>query len=114
MNKMKWLDALFAWALVVLGSAHFVAAWVPKLGLLRGPWEGGTAVAIVSMGLMNAVRARRKSDSLLRWSTVVATALTAGLCLSVLYRFPGNVLHQPAALATAALAVFELFFAVAG
>jgi hypothetical protein len=111
---MRWMDTLFAWALVVLGVAHYLAAWVPKMGLLRGPWAGGAAVAIVSMGLMNAVRSRRKSDSLLRWSTAVATALTAGLCLSVLYRFPGNVLHQPAALATGALAVVELFFSVAG
>jgi hypothetical protein len=111
---MKWLDALFAWALVILGSAQFLAAWVPKLSLLRGPWAGGAAVAIVSMGLMNAVRTQRKSDAFLRWSTVVVTALTAGLCLTVLYRFSGNVLHQPAALATSVLAVFELFFAVAG
>ena len=95
-------------------GAYFLAAWIPKLSLLRGPWTGGVAVAIVTVGLMNAVRSQRKSDGFLRWSTVVATALTAGLCLSVLYRFPGNVLHQPAALATGVLAVFELFFAVAG
>lgn len=111
---MKWLDAVFAWALVVLGSAHFLAAWIPKLSLLRGPWAGGAAVAIVSMGLMNAVRSQRGNDSFLRWSTVVATALTAGLCLTVLYQYSGNVLHHPAALATGVLAVFELFFAVAG
>jgi hypothetical protein len=111
---MKWMDALFAWALVLLGAAHFLAAWVPKLGLLRGPWAGGAAVAIVSVGLMNAVRSQRKSDAFLRWSTALATALTSGLCLSVLYQFSGNVLHQPAALATGVLAVVELFFAVAG
>ena len=111
---MKWMDTLFAWALVVLGSAHFLAAWIPKLSLLRGPWAGGAAIAIVSMGLMNAVRSRRKSDAFLRWSTALVTALTAGLCLTVLYQFSGNVLHQPAALATAVLAVVELFFAVAG
>ena len=111
---MKWLDALFAWALVLLGGAHFLAAWIPKLGLLRGPWTGGAAVAIVSMGLMNAVRAQRKNDLFLRWSTVAVTALTAALCLRVLYQFSGNVLHQPAALATGALAVVELFFALAG
>jgi hypothetical protein len=111
---MKWIDAMFAWALVVLGSAHFLAAYVPKLGVLRGPWAGGAAVAIVSMGLMNAVRSQRKSDRLLRWSTVVVTALTTALCLKVLYQFSGNVLHQPAALATGVLAVLELFFAVAG
>jgi hypothetical protein len=111
---MKWMDTLFAWALVVLGSAHFLAAWVPKLSLLRGPWAGGAAVAIVSMGLMNAVRSQRTGDAFLRWSTAVVTALTAGLCLPVLYRFSGNVLHQPAALATGVLAVFELLFAVAG
>jgi hypothetical protein len=111
---MKWLDAVFAWSLVVLGSAHFLAAWVPKLGLLRGPWAGGAAVAIVSMGLMNAVRSQRASDGFLRWSTAAATALTAGVCLSVLYQFSGNVLHHPAALATGLLAVFELFFCVAG
>jgi hypothetical protein len=111
---MKWLDALFAWALVVLGAAHFLAAWIPKLGLLRGPWAGGAAVAIVSVGLMNAVRSQRKSDGFLRWSTALATALTAGLCLSVLYQFSGNVLHQPVALAAGVLAVLELFFAVAG
>lgn len=111
---MKRLDALFAWALVLLGSAHFLAAWIPKLSLLRGPWAGGTAVAIISMGLMNAVRSQRKSDAFLRWSTAAATALTAGLCLVMLYQFSGNVLHQPAALATGVLAVVELFFAVAG
>ncbi len=111
---MRWLDALFAWILVLLGSAYFLAAWVPKLILLRTPWAAGTAVAVISMGLMNAVRSQRRSDSLLRWSTAVATALTAGLCLVTLYRFSGNVLHQPAALATGVLAVFELFFTVAG
>jgi hypothetical protein len=111
---MKWIDALFAWALVVLGSAHFLAAYVPKIGLLRGPWEGGAAIAIVSMGLMNAVRSQRKSDRFLRWSTVLVTAVTTALCLKVLYRFSGNVLHQPVALAAGALAVAELFFAVAG
>jgi hypothetical protein len=111
---MKWMDTLFAWGLVLLGSAHYLAAWVPKLGLLRGPWAEGTAVAIVTMGIMNAVRVQRKSDAFLRWSTAVVTALTAGLCLSVLYHFSGNVLHQPAALAVGVLAIFELFFAVAG
>jgi hypothetical protein len=111
---MKWLDALFAWALVLLGAAHFLAAWIPKLGLLRGPWAGGAAVAIVSMGLMNAVRSQRKSDRFLRWSTVLVTTLTAALCLRVLYQFSGNVLHQPAALATGAFAVIELFFALMG
>jgi hypothetical protein len=111
---MKWMDTLFAWALVVLGSAHYLAAWVPKLSLLRGPWAEGAAVAIISMGIMNAVRAQRKNDSFLRWGTVVVTALTVSMCMSVLYHFPGNVLHQPAALAVGALAVFELFFAVVG
>lgn len=113
-RTMKWMDALFAWALVILGSAHFLAAWIPKLGLLRGPWAGGAAVAIVSMGLMNAVRSQRKSDAFLRWNTAIVSALTAALCLKALYQFSGNVLHQPAALATAVLAVIELFFAVAG
>jgi hypothetical protein len=111
---MKWIDALGAWLLVLLGSAHFLAAYVPKLGLLRGPWAGGAAVAIVSIGLMNAVRSQRKSDRFLRWNTAAATALTTGLCMKVLYQFQGNVLHQPAALATAVLAVIELVFAVAG
>jgi hypothetical protein len=111
---MKWIDALFAWALVLLGAAHFLAAYVPKLGMLRGPWADGAAVAIVSMGLMNAVRSQRKSDALLRWSTAFATALTAAMCLKTLYQFSGNVLHQPAALATGLLVVLELFFCVAG
>jgi hypothetical protein len=111
---MNMLDAVFAWALVLLGSAHFLAAWVPRLGVLRGPWTGGAAVAIVSMGLMNAVRSQRPSDGFLRWSTAIATALTAGLCLPVIYYLPGNVLHQPAALATGVLAIFELFFSMAG
>jgi hypothetical protein len=111
---MKWIDVLCAWLLVILGSAHFLAAYIPKLGLLRGPWAGGAAVAIVSVGLMNAVRSQRKSDRFLRWNTAAATALTAVLCMKVLYQFPGNVLHQPAALATAVLAVIELVFAVAG
>jgi hypothetical protein len=111
---MKWLDTLFAWALVLLGSAHFLAAYVPKLGVLRGPWAGGAAVAIISMGLMNAVRSQRSNDAFLRWSTAAVTALTAGVCLSVLYGFSGNVLHHPAALATGVLAVFELLFALAG
>jgi hypothetical protein len=111
---MKWLDTLFAWCLILLGSAHYLAAWIPKLTLLRGPWAEGAAVAIVTMGIMNAVRAQRRSDSFLRWSTVVVTALTAGLCLSVLYHFSGNVLHQPAALAAGVIAMVELFFGVAG
>jgi hypothetical protein len=111
---MKWMDTLFAWALVVLGAADLLAGYVPKLGVLRGPWVGGAAVAIVSMGLMNAVRSQRESDGLLRWSTAVATALTAGVCLPVLYRLSGNVLHRPAALATGVLTVFELLFAMAG
>jgi len=111
---MNVLDAIFAWALVLLGSAHFLAAWIPKLGVLCGPWTAGAAVAIVSMGLMNAVRSQRPSDGFLRWSTAVATALTAGLCLPVVYHLPGNVLHQPAALATAVCVLFELFCSVAG
>ncbi len=111
---MKWMDTVFAWALVLLGSAHYLAVYVPKLGVLRGPWAGGAAVAIVTMGLMNAVRAQRRNDRFLRWSTAAATALTAAMCLRMLYQFPGNVLHQPAALAVGALAVVETFFAVAG
>jgi hypothetical protein len=111
---MKWMDALFAWALVLLGAAHYLAAWIPKLGILRGPWAGGAAVAIVSMGLMNAVRSQRQNDRFLRWSTALATALTAALCLSVLYHSSGNVLHQPVALATGVLSAMELLFSVAG
>jgi hypothetical protein len=111
---MKWIDTLFAWALVLLGSAHLLAIYVPRLALLRGPWAGGAAVAIITTGMMNAVRSQRRSDGFLRWSTAAATALTAGLCLRVLYQFPGNVLHQPAALAVGALVVAELFFAIAG
>jgi len=45
---MKWIDTLFAWALVLLGSSHFLAAYVPKLSVLRGPWEGGAVAAIVT------------------------------------------------------------------
>jgi hypothetical protein len=111
---MKWMDTLFAWALVLLGSAHFLAAWVPKLSVMRGPWTAGEAVAILSMGLMNAVRSQRQSDRFLRWSTATATVMTAGLCLAVLHKFSGNVMHQPAALSTGVLGVLELFFAVAG
>lgn len=111
---MKWLDTLCAWVLALLGAAHFLATWIPKLDFLRGPWMGSAAVAIISAGLMNAVRAQRKSDRLLRWNTAIVTALTAGLCLKSLYQFSGNVLHQPAALATGLLAVLELFFTVAG
>lgn len=141
---MKWLDALFAWALVLLGSAHFLSQWIPKLGLLRGPWAAGAAVAIISMGLMNAVRTRRQNDAFLRWCTVAATALTAGLCLplslpmhlpmhlptlhslsgNILHPLSGNVffyngflnnvVHHPAGLATGVLALVELLFALAG
>ena len=105
---MKWVDTLLAWALVLKGAAHFLAAFIPKLGLLRGPWTEGAAVAMVTMGLMNAVRAQRRSDRFLRWSTAVATALTAGLCVMP------DLLHQPVVMATGALAVIELLFAVAG
>jgi hypothetical protein len=111
---MKYLDALFAWALALLGAAHILSTWVPKLIMLRGPWEGGAAVAIVSMGLMNAVRSQRRSDRFLRWNTAAVTGLTAALCLRVLYQLSSNVLHQPVALATGVLAVLELFFTVAG
>lgn len=111
---MRWMDAVCAWALVLLGSAHFLAAWVPKLGLLRGPWAGGAAAAIVSMGLMNAVRSQRAGDQFLRWSTAAATALTTLLCLGVLYGFHGNVLHQSAALATGLFSVIELLCCLAG
>jgi len=110
---MKWIDTLCAWALVVLGSAHFLAAWVPKMGLLRGPWTGGAATAIVSVGLMNAVRSQRPNDRFLRWCTAVATMLAAGMCFGVLYHYSGNVLHQPAALATGLLAAIELLFCLA-
>ena len=41
---MKWLDALFAWVLVLLGLAQLLAGWVPKLSFLRGPWASGAAV----------------------------------------------------------------------
>jgi hypothetical protein len=111
---MRWMDALCAWVLVVLGSAHFLAEYVPKLGVLRGPWGASAAAAIVSMGLMNAVRSQRPNDSFLRWSTLAATALTAALCLGMLYHLHGNVLHQPAALATGGLAVVELIYGLAG
>ena len=111
---MKWLDVLFSWLLVLLGLAHILAIWVPKLSLFRGPWAAGLVVAIVTMGLMNAVRSQRRNDRLLRWTTAVATALTAGLCLKVIYQFSGNVLHQPAALATGILAVVELIFTLLG
>ena len=111
---MNVLDAVLAWALVLLGSSHFLAAWVPRLGVLRGPWTAAAAVALISVGLMNAVRSQRASDSFLRWCTAVATALAAGLCLPVIYHLPGNLLHQPAALATAVCVIFELFCSVAG
>lgn len=111
---MRWLDTLCAWVLALLGATHLLAIWIPRLGFLRGPWMGSAAIAIISAGLMNAVRARRRSDHLLRWNTAVVTALTSGLCLKTLYQFSGNVLHQPAALATGVLTVLELFFTVAG
>ena len=111
---MRWMDALCAWVLVVLGSAHYLAEYVPKLGVLRGPWAAGAAAAIVCIGLMNAVRSQRPNDRFLRWSTVAATALTAAMCMGVLYRFSGNVLHQPAALAAGALVIVELLYGLAG
>jgi ABC-type multidrug transport system fused ATPase/permease subunit len=114
MKAFRWLDTLFALLLVLLGAAHLLAAFVPRLAPLRGPWDAGAAVAIVTMGLMNAVRSQRASDRLLRWTTALATLLTTALCFGVLYRYPANVLHQPAALAVAALAVAELLFAIAG
>ena len=111
---MKWLDTLCAWALVVLGATHFLVAYVPKLSLLEGPWAGGSAVAIISIGLMNAVRSQRTSDQFLRWSTAAATVLTTWVCLSVLYHYSGNVLHRPAALATGLIAIIELVFCFVG
>jgi hypothetical protein len=111
---MKWLDTAFAWLLVLLGSANFLAEYVPKLAVLRGPWAGGTAAAIVAAGLMNAVRSRRAGDRLLRWTTAAATLLAAWACLVVLYHYSGNVLHHPAALAAGVLAVVELIFALLG
>jgi hypothetical protein len=112
--KLKWMDTLFAWALVLLGAAHILAAWLPPLARLRGPWGAGAAVAVISVGLMNAVRSQRGSDAFLRWSTALATALTAGLCLRVLYQYSGNVLHRPAALATGLLALAELLYCLVG
>ena len=70
-------------------------------------------MAIISAGLMNAARSQRKSDRFLRSCTALATLLTAAMCLITLYRFSGNVLHQPAALAISVLVLIELFFCVA-
>lgn len=110
---LKPLDNVLAWLLVLLGGAHFLAGWVPAISILRGPWVGAVTVAIVSMGLINAVRAAgKKTDALMRFACVVSTALTTALVVNILYRFTGNVLHQPAALAVAALAVVELVFAL--
>jgi VIT1/CCC1 family predicted Fe2+/Mn2+ transporter len=109
---MKWLDTAVAWLLVLLGGAHFLAQFVPALGGLRAPWTASTTVAIVTMGLMNAVRSRRRNDHYLRMTTAAVTVLTGGLCFAILYRFSGNVLHQPAALAVLALTVVELIFAL--
>jgi hypothetical protein len=111
---MKWLDTSLAWLLVLLGSANFLAEYVPKLAALRGPWAGGTAAAIVAAGLMNAVRACRPGDKFLRWTTAIVTLLAAWVCLAVLYHYSGNVLHYPAALSAGVLALVELGFAVAG
>lgn len=113
MNLRKWIDTLFAWVLIMLGAAHILSRWVPALIVLRGPWVGAGAVAIVTMGLMNAVRSQRKGDRWLRWSTAMATVLTGALCFSVLYH-TGNVLHEQAALTACILAVAEVFFALAG
>ena len=96
---MKILDMLLSWALVALGGAHFAAIWVPRLAMARGPWEMGTAVAIVTMGLMNAVRSGRKSDLLVKLACLISTGMTGALVGLELYHFTGNVLHQPAALA---------------
>jgi ABC-type multidrug transport system fused ATPase/permease subunit len=113
MKAMKWLDTLFAWLLVLLGIGHFLSLWVARLAFLRGPWAPAAAVAIINVGLMNAVRAQR-SDRLLRSMTLAATLLASGVVFTILYRFPGNILHQPVALGAAALIVAEVLFALAG
>ena len=110
----RWVDTTFAWLLVLLGSANFLAGYVPRLVQLWGPWAGGTAVAVIAAGLMNTMRVRRPSDRTLRWTTAVVTALAAWVNLLALYHYYGNVLHQPAALATGLLAVVELIFAILG
>ena len=70
------------------------------------------AVAIISMGLMNAVRssARRPLPALVHRR---GHGVHRRICLPVL-PVPGNPLHQPASRATAVLVVVELFFSVAG
>ena len=110
----KHLDTLFAWALFLLAAAFFPAVYLNRFTQFIGHWTSASAVALINVALMNAVRARRRNDRFLRWSAVFATLLTASLCLRMLYDFPGNVLHQPVSLAVAALVLVELLFAVAG
>jgi len=110
----KWVDVSFAWLLVLLGTVIFLASYVPRLAGLWGPWAGGTAVAIIAAGLMNALRVRRPGDFMLRWSAAVITALAAWVCFLALYQYYGNVLHHPAALAAGLVAAIELVFAVIG
>lgn len=111
---MRWVDTALAWLLVMLGSANFLAEYVPKLAVIRGPWAAGTAVAVIAVGLMNAVRSHHAGDGLMRWTTVAATLLAAWVCMLELYQYTGNVLHRPVALGASLLLVVELIFALAG
>jgi hypothetical protein len=110
----KNLDTLLAWALFLMGVAFFPAAYLHRFPQFIGLWTSASATAVISVALMNAVRARRRNDRFLRWSTVLATLITTALCLRLLYDFPGNVLHQPVSLTVAVLVLIELLFAVAG
>lgn len=108
----KTLDALCAWALFVLAVAYFAAVYLHRLPMFIALWSPAAAVAVIDVALMNAVRSQRRKDRFLRWTSILATGITAALCLRWLYDFPGNVLHQPVVLGTCALLVIELIFAV--
>ncbi|HWR35816.1 MAG TPA: hypothetical protein VN622_08125 [Clostridia bacterium] len=107
---MSIIDKILGWVMVALGVAHSVGTFALYKPLNRNAaWFFGSGVALVAVGMLNLVRAR-KSDAFTRGCSVIANSLALILTVAVLWSLGRNVMDSPQAIAVGVVIVLELIF----
>jgi hypothetical protein len=111
---LKKIDAVLAWAMILLGVLHCGAAWITIRGFPVGAiWGFAGGTALIEGGLLNVVR-HGSGKGFAACASIAANALLTGLVVSVGWHQFSHMVHHPSFLVTAVVVIAELLFSFRG
>ncbi len=110
---MKTLDAVLAWALVVLGVIHCAVTFTIRPFSLGTVWFFSAGAAMIMAGLLNVIRIGA-GKGFVRGSAILANALLVAMMAGVMWFVFHRLMREPQVIIGAVLAVGELVFSLRG